>query len=207
MDSKSRIRDLRLEMRVKNNILWRAIHASHPTVAAFCKAYNLQQGEVGQLISFKASPFTKKNEYRVVAVRLSEVLGIAATELFPPKLYASILEGGFFKVVEVSSVAALPNAARKEMRLLPAPSEQNPDALCIKAELNEKMKTMLDTLSTQERDVIKLLYGIGGGRILKLKEVANKFGLTSTRIRQIEAEAVRKLQQPGHAKELVGFLD
>lgn len=210
MNSKSRRRDLRLEMRVKNNILWRAIHDLYPNVSAFCRAHKLCQTEVGKLVSFRVSPFTKKGEYRVVAVRLAEVLGIATTELFPPKLYASMLEIGSFKVAEVSSFAALPRATQKEIRLLPAPVEHGPDASCAKAEWDEKknetLQEVLRELSYREREILKMRYGLcQDGYIYTLREVGRVFKLDPERVRQIEAKAIRKLQRPELSKFLARF--
>jgi len=209
--TKSKRCDLRLEMRVKNNVLWRAIHDSYPTVSAFCRAHNLHQTEVGQLISFKISPLRKVGEYRTTAVRLSEILGILTTELFSPRLYANILETGSFKAVEVSSFTALPRAACKEIRMLPAPVEQGPDAQCAKAEWedkkNETLKEVLKELSYREREIIKLHYGLGEDRETHtIEQVAAVFKLTGARIRQIEARAIRKLQEPGLSQLLARFV-
>ena len=209
--SKSKRRDLRLEMRVKNNVLWRAIHDLYPTVSAFCRTHDLYQTEVGKLISFKASPFTKAGEYRVVTMRLSEILGITQTELFPPKLYANMLEIGSFKAVEVSSFAALPRATQKEIRMLPAPAEQIPDVICMRADHQEKSKEAineaLEKLSYLEREVIKLRYGLNDGNTCTLNEVGHTLRTTREHVRQIEAKAIRKLQQPSRSQILVDFLD
>ena len=200
--------DLRLEMRVKNNLLWSAIHDLHPTVAAFCREHSLRHGEVGGFISFRCSPFKKDGTYCLQAQRVSEALGIALIELFPPQLYDRILKVGSFKVVEVSSFAALPAAIKKEIRLLPAPVEHSPDVLCAESERREAIKAVLKTLTYREREIVKLRYGLGeDGRSYTLKEVASIFKLHRERIRQIEARAIRKLQQLKRSQTLVGFLD
>ncbi len=66
---------------------------------------------------------------------------------------------------------------------------------------------VLKTLSYREREIIKLRYGLGDGYSYTLEEVGHIFKVTRERIRQIEAKAVRKLQQPSRAQELLGFLD
>jgi hypothetical protein len=47
-----------------------------------------------------------------------------------------------------------------------------------------------------EREIVKLRYGLGDGYSYTLEEVGHIFKVTRERVRQIEAKAVRKLQQP-----------
>ncbi len=73
--------------------------------------------------------------------------------------------------------------------------------------LRHRISTVLKTLSYREREIIKLRYGLGDGYSYTLEEVGHIFRVTRERIRQIEAKAVRKLQQPTRSRDLVGFLD
>jgi RNA polymerase sigma factor (sigma-70 family) len=73
--------------------------------------------------------------------------------------------------------------------------------------LKSRISKVLKTLSYREREIIKLRYGLGDGYSYTLEEVGHIFKVTRERIRQIEAKAVRKLQQPSRAQELQGFLD
>ena len=73
--------------------------------------------------------------------------------------------------------------------------------------LRGRINKVLKTLSYREREIIKLRYGLGDGYSYTLEEVGHIFKVTRERIRQIEAKAVRKLQQPSRSQELVGFLD
>ena len=73
--------------------------------------------------------------------------------------------------------------------------------------LRGRISKVLKTLSYREREIIKLRYGLGDGYSYTLEEVGHIFKVTRERIRQIEAKAVRKLQQPSRSQELVGFLD
>ncbi len=73
--------------------------------------------------------------------------------------------------------------------------------------LRTRISKVLKTLSYREREIIKLRYGLGDGYSYTLEEVGHIFKVTRERIRQIEAKAVRKLQQPARSQELVGFLD
>jgi len=73
--------------------------------------------------------------------------------------------------------------------------------------LKDRIENVLSTLTFREREIIKLRYGLGDGYSYTLEEVGHIFKVTRERIRQIEAKAVRKLQQPSRSQELVGFLD
>ena len=48
----------------------------------------------------------------------------------------------------------------------------------------------------REREIIRLRYGLADGYAYTLEEVGKIFSVTRERVRQIEAEAVRKLQHP-----------
>ena len=66
----------------------------------------------------------------------------------------------------------------------------------------------LKKLSHREREIIKLRYGVGGdGYSYSLEEVAHVFKITRARVGQIEAKAIRKMQQPDIAQMLSGHLD
>jgi RNA polymerase primary sigma factor len=61
--------------------------------------------------------------------------------------------------------------------------------------LAEQMDRALGRLTQRERDVLRLRFGIGDERSHTLEEVGERFALTRERIRQIEAQALRKLRQ------------
>jgi len=71
----------------------------------------------------------------------------------------------------------------------------------------EKINEVLATLTEREQRVIILRYGLNGGKDHTLKEVGQEFNVTRERIRQIQAEALRKLRQYGRRKELQKVLD
>ncbi|MCR4410812.1 MAG: sigma-70 family RNA polymerase sigma factor [Thermoguttaceae bacterium] len=91
--------------------------------------------------------------------------------------------------------------------LLPDSAAENPAVGATQEMLRKQINKVLKTLSYREREIIKLRYGLGDGYSYTLEEVGHIFKVTRERIRQIEAKAVRKLQQPCRSQELVGFLD
>ena len=65
----------------------------------------------------------------------------------------------------------------------------------------------LKSLGYREREIIRLRYGLGDGYSYTLEEVGHIFQVTRERIRQIEAKALKKLQQPMRSQKLGGYID
>jgi RNA polymerase primary sigma factor len=91
--------------------------------------------------------------------------------------------------------------------LLPDGLADSPATGASQEMLRSRINRVLKSLSYREREIIKLRYGLGDGYSYTLEEVGHIFKVTRERIRQIEAKAVRKLQQPSRSQDLVGFLD
>ena len=72
--------------------------------------------------------------------------------------------------------------------------------------LRNRIEDLLKTLTYREREIIRLRYGLGDGYTYTLEEVGRIFKVTRERVRQIEAKAVRKLQNPIRSDQLEGFL-
>ncbi|MFO0942128.1 MAG: sigma-70 family RNA polymerase sigma factor [Pirellulales bacterium] len=72
--------------------------------------------------------------------------------------------------------------------------------------LREKIDTMLKSLTFREREIIRLRYGLVDGYSYTLEEVGRIFKVTRERVRQIEAKAVSKMQNPVRAQQLASYL-
>lgn len=64
----------------------------------------------------------------------------------------------------------------------------------------------LASLTEQEKEVIKLYYGIGTSQPLTLGEIGEKFNLTNERIRQIKLRGLAKLRTSKRKSLLKGYL-
>ena len=72
--------------------------------------------------------------------------------------------------------------------------------------LKEQLSEIIATLTDREQKIIRLRFGIGGGRPHTLEEVGNEFDVTRERIRQIEAKALSKLRKNKETKKLHEYL-
>ncbi len=68
--------------------------------------------------------------------------------------------------------------------------------------VREGTANVLKTLSPSEEKVVRMRFGIGFDREHTLEEIAQDFGLTRERIRQIEMKALQRLRGPENARRL-----
>ena len=83
---------------------------------------------------------------------------------------------------------------------------ENPLKLANNGLLREKIEDLLKTLTYREREIVRLRYGLADGYCYTLEEVGRIFKVTRERVRQIEAKAVAKLQNPVRSSELSEYV-
>ncbi|MEZ4431290.1 MAG: RNA polymerase sigma factor RpoD [bacterium] len=86
-------------------------------------------------------------------------------------------------------------------------SQISPDSATANMLMGEETARVLETLSPREAKVLQLRFGIGVRSDHTLEEVGQVFELTRERIRQIEAQAIRKLRQTHRSRSLRTFFD
>jgi RNA polymerase primary sigma factor len=82
----------------------------------------------------------------------------------------------------------------------------DPPGIIDRDSLQSQIAEILRALNYREREVIRLRYGLGDGYCYTLAEVGRIFLVSRERVRQIEAEALRKLRQPVRLRKLSSFL-
>ena len=94
------------------------------------------------------------------------------------------------------------NESTEQCELLAAMFDTTPEEIYEKLnkvsddseEPSKDLTEALSSLSSRERDVLTLRYGVNDGRKRTLEEVGNLFGVTAKEIRQVEAKALSKLK-------------
>jgi len=72
--------------------------------------------------------------------------------------------------------------------------------------IREETEGVLKTLAPNEEKIIRMRFGIGYDREHTLGEIAQKFNLSRERIRQMEAQALRRLRNPESAHRLLPLM-
>ena len=72
--------------------------------------------------------------------------------------------------------------------------------------LAQHLDQALALLPAREALILKLRYGLGNGEALTLREIGLKIGVSRERIRQIEAQAIRRLRHPVIQDKLRSYL-
>ncbi len=81
------------------------------------------------------------------------------------------------------------------------------DAVMLRGALKTHMRQALTDLDDKERRVILLRYGLTGEEPKTLKEIGEVMNLSRERIRQIEAQALRKLHRSSKCQQLRSYLN
>ena len=149
----------------------------------------------------KTSPLTSKGEWTAAAKKLSAYHCVSADELFPDAVQA--IQGPVVveRTVSASDLEGLAFGCGHANILDMLPSE-----IVEISEVYGALDKALRSLSAREEIILRQRFGIGadggGGEEMSLAEIGTGLGLTRTRIRQIEATALRKLRHPSRTRPI-----
>jgi RNA polymerase primary sigma factor len=83
----------------------------------------------------------------------------------------------------------------------------SPDETAMNNILREHLEQVLDRLPPREVRILQLRYGLLDGQVLTLNEVGRRMGVTRERVRQIEAQALRRLRSTKIQRELRAYTE
>lgn len=82
-----------------------------------------------------------------------------------------------------------------------------PEEMLMRESLHRDLQQLLTDLTTRERDVIQMRFGLGDGNPYSLAEIGRALDLSRERVRQIEAKALQKLRQPKRRNRVRDYLE
>ena len=77
----------------------------------------------------------------------------------------------------------------------------------VRGELDKTMDQLLGTLDERQQQILRLHFGMEDGNCYSLEEIGKKLGISKERVRQVERQAMDKLQKMGTSLGLEDFLN
>ena len=77
----------------------------------------------------------------------------------------------------------------------------------VRRELEQTIRMLLSTLNDRQQRILKLHFGMEDGTCYSLEEIGKMLGISKERVRQIEKQAMEKLQKKGASLGLEDFLN
>ncbi len=83
----------------------------------------------------------------------------------------------------------------------------SPEETLMREALRRDLQQLLADLTSRERDVIQMRFGLGDGTPYSLAEIGRALDLSRERVRQIESKALQKLRQPKRRNRVRDYLE
>lgn len=181
--------DIALKIKAKNGVLQDFIDKKGWTQSELARQINVDVQAVCRWFNMRDYPHNPQ-----IMLKLAELLDKPPEEIFPDFLrdkdwLTGAREWTVYKEIDLEMLPY------HQMRALAAP-EIDMDRGIQREELKKEIMRALSTLTPREEKIIKMRMGIDNYTDYTLDEIGKKFGLTKTRIREIEQRALRKLRHP-----------
>ena len=109
------------------------------------------------------------------------------------------------RIAETPVSLAKPMGEQGEAELGDVLADENvlpPDEAAGVTMREEALRTILDTLPDRQRQVLELRFGFGGAEPQTLGQIAEVYGVTRERIRQIEVQGLQRVRAHGDVHAL-----
>lgn len=185
------MQDFVLDIRVKNGRLLSAMRSKgYSTAADLARACNIASSTVYAFLNLKEKPLTVRGDYKPSVVKISEELHTIPSLLFPEGFLDNTLKTNRIeKVLSSADMIAL------------CSGEPNPQRILENRELKNELIKQISTLTKREQRILKARWGVGCEELMA-EDLAREFGITKTRVHQIEHRALKKLRHPVRANKI-----
>lgn len=190
--------EYRIKVSIRNNLILKAIEDfGYTSIAKFCEEHKLNTASVRLLVQFRRKPIDHTGEFCKVAKDLMEVLGAAPTDLWTAEqLELCLPKNTVEKNIGQRALDKLLGMDNGELIAIETPEEK-----LSKRERKLILIGVLESLTDREQYVIANRFGLGCEE-KTVEEIGTELDVHKTRVRQIEAKALRKLRHPSRSQKL-----
>ena len=194
------MKDYLLQIKIKNAPMIEVMRIQgYENAADLSRACGIPQTTIGCYLNLKMAPWSSsRNRWKLSIVQIADCLKVPIESLFPAQHIEKCLPKNSIEA-EID-LKALEELSQGKLE----PSIE--DRLLEESQI-DILDTALGTLTDREKQVLQMRHGIGYPEPMTLHEIADKFSLTTERMRQIEAKALRKLRHPSRSTDLVDLLN
>ena len=180
--------------RFKQGDVWNALKAAGWSAAELGRRAHISGEDICRIVNMCKRP-TDKQADKIQEVFAQSGIFVDVLAAWPKEFH------GFLKtpIAETESEVDIPKmlAAARPAPMLALDRE----------EMQGAVEKVLKTLSDRERKVLDFRFGLTDGHPQTLETTSKCFNLTSSRIQQLEAKAMRKLRQPSRLGLVSDFSD
>ena len=186
------MKDYRVEVKVKNNYLFSMMKSyGIANVPQLNKATGVSLNTLYAYLNLTKTPYTKTGALSAPVQTLCSFFSCAVDDLFPPQHIENPLEKNA-GVIEANMTELVSS------NLLGGGTD--PLELLEKQDTTALVNSALEKLNRRERMIIEARFGLGEEEEKTLQQLAEVLDVSATRVREIEAKALRKLRHP-HATD------
>ena len=179
------MKDYRIEVKIKNNLLWQAMQSKGIKNAAhLSRETGVTQTVVGRYLNLVEKVYDRQGNYKESFQKICDYFNMMPAELYPEERMIEPLENNK-RVMEANAAELLQLGSR----------ELDPTEVIRLEQRAEAVHKLLDLLSEREALVVNLRSGMDGDPHT-LEEIGALIGKSKERVRQIYDKAIRKMRRP-----------
>lgn len=199
MRPKKEKKDLRFEVRVKNNlILTKMEEAGIKSTAELARQVGLSYQTMHHLVSMTTSPMGEGMKWKSSVILLADFLKCLPSDLFSNEQQKQVLETNR-TMVETSFTEMQQHYALMQAE------ESLPEEIVSSIEKSQCLKNALATLTPLQQKVLCLRFGLSGDDDMTFEEMGKTLDISGARAQQITQKALRRMREKPRAKFLKDF--
>ena len=168
--------------------VWWIRQAIHQAIADQSRIVRLPQNQVGTINKLKKE--IAKLEQKLE--RVPTIDEIAQVMDLPEYKVVELLRMNTHSQSMDASIS--PDEDTKFIDTFISATNESTDQTLIQESMNQDVEKILAVLPEQERDILKMCFGIGEPHEYTLEEIGNRFDISRERVRQIKERALKRLR-------------